>query len=69
MNMQLLTTSWQRARGAVFRKKLGDTGLAFLYPFTAPRLFHTFFCPPLRLTALSEQGEIVFDRVISPEGK
>jgi hypothetical protein len=66
MNLQLLTTSWQRSRGAMFRKRLGNTGLVFLYPFAAPRLFHTFFCPPLRLTALSEQGEIVFNRVISP---
>jgi hypothetical protein len=66
MDIRLLTTSWQRALGAMFRKRLGDTGLAFLYPFNAPRLFHTFFCPPLRLTALSEQGEIVFDQVTPP---
>jgi hypothetical protein len=66
MDIQLLTTSWQRALGAMFRKRVGDTGLAFLYPFAAPRLFHTFFCPPLRLLALSEQGGIVFDRVTPP---
>ena len=63
MEIRLLTTSWQRALGAMFRKSLGNTGLAFLYPYIAPRLYHTFFCPPLRLTAFSEQGKIIFDRV------
>ncbi len=66
MNIRLLTTSWQRTLGAMFWKRLGNTGLAFLYPFAASRLFHTFFCPPLRLTVLSEQGEIVFNRVMPP---
>ena len=66
MQLRLLTTPWQRALGAMFRKRLGDSGLVFLYPYPAERLFHTFFCPPLRLTALSEQGEIVFDWVTPP---
>jgi len=66
MDIRLLTTPWQRALGAMFWARLGDIGLVFLYPFAAPRLFHTFFCPPLRLTALSEEGEIVFDRVAPP---
>src|SRR5574341_826117 len=66
MDLRLLTTPWQRALGAMFWARLGDTGLVFLYPFAAPRLFHTFFCPPLRLTALSEQGEIIFDEVAPP---
>ena len=66
MDVQLLTTSWRRALGAMFRKRLRHTGLAFLYPFAAPRLFHTFFCPPLRLTVLSEQGDVVFNEVTPP---
>jgi uncharacterized membrane protein (UPF0127 family) len=66
MDLHLLTTPWRRALGAMFRTGLGDGGLVFLYPFAAPRLFHTFFCPPLRLTALSEEGEIIFSRVVAP---
>ena len=66
MNLHLLTTPWQRALGAMFRDGLGDSELVFLYPYSAPRLFHTCFCPPLRLTALSEDGEIIFSRVIAP---
>ncbi|HLE15548.1 MAG TPA: hypothetical protein VI776_12435 [Anaerolineales bacterium] len=66
MDLRLLITPWQRALGAMFWNRLGDTGLVFLYPFAVPRLFHTFFCPPLRLTALSEQGSIIFNRIASP---
>jgi len=66
MDLRLLTTSWRRSLGAMFRDRLGDTGLVFLYPFAAPRLFHTLFCPPLRLTALSEEGEVIFDQVTPP---
>ena len=54
MNLHLLTTPWQRALGAMFqagcppiRAGLGDSGLVFLYPYSAPRLFQTCFCPPL----------------------
>lgn len=66
MDLRLLIAPWQRALGAMFRTGLGDSGLVFLYPCSAPRLFHTFFCPPLRLTALSEEGEVIFNRVIAP---
>lgn len=66
MDLRLLITPWQRALGAMFRTGLGDSGLVFLYPFSAPRLFHTFFCPPLRLTALSEEGDVIFSRVMAP---
>lgn len=64
MKYHLLTTSWQRSMGAMFKKLLNDTVLVFVYPHPAPRLFHTFFCPPLRILALSEVGEILFDQVI-----
>jgi hypothetical protein len=67
MDIRILTTSCQRGRGAMFHKSLGDTGLAFLYPIAASRLFHTFFCPPLRLMALSEEGEIIFNQVIAAQ--
>lgn len=66
MPYQLLTTSWQRAAGAMFRKPLINTVLAFVYPHSVPRLFHTFFCRPLRIIALSDHGEILFNQVIPP---
>lgn len=63
MNVKKLTTPWQRSIGAMFRKRLGETVLLFAYPDLAPRLFHTFFCPPLRIMALDDAGEILFDHV------
>ena len=66
MHVQHLTTPWQRSRGAMFRKRLGETVLLFAYPQTAPRIFHTFCCPPLRILALDDAGEILFDQVRQP---
>jgi len=63
MNVKQLTTPWQHFRGAMFRKRLGETVLLFAYPHPAPRLFHTFFCPSLRIIALDNAGEICFDQV------
>ena len=62
----LLTSPWARARGAMFRGKLDEKFLVFIYPHAAPRLFHTFFCSPLRIFAMNKQGEIVYDQVASP---
>ena len=62
----LLSSPWARARGAMFRGKLGKTVLVFAYPHTAPRVFQTFFCPPLHILALSGEGKIVYDQIISP---
>jgi hypothetical protein len=66
MKTQILTTSWQRSMGAMFKKSLRDNTLVFVYPHPAPRLFHTFYCPPLRILALNDEGEILFDEVIPP---
>lgn len=66
MNPQLLTNSWQRALGAMFKKTLKETVLVFIYPHPAKRLFHTFFCPPIRILALNDQGEILSDQVVRP---
>jgi uncharacterized membrane protein (UPF0127 family) len=66
MDAKLLTTPGQRARGAMFRNRLGETVLLFCYPNPAPRLFHTFFCPPLRIVALNDSGLILFDQVRPP---
>jgi hypothetical protein len=66
MNVKHLTTPWQRSRGAMFQNRLGETVLLFAYPLAAPRLFHTFFCPPLRVIALDDDGEILFDQIKQP---
>jgi len=62
----LLSSPWTRAKGAMFRGRLGDTILIFIYPHAAPRLFHTFFCSPLHILAMNGDGEVVFDQVVSP---
>jgi hypothetical protein len=66
-NMQLhfLVNSDQRAFGAMFMQNLNEDILAFVYPTDEARIFHTFFCPPLRIVALSAEGQVLFDEVIS----
>jgi hypothetical protein len=66
-NMQLhfLVNSDQRALGAMFMQNLNEDILAFVYPTDGARAFHTFFCPPLRIVALSAEGQVLFDDVIS----
>jgi uncharacterized membrane protein (UPF0127 family) len=66
MQLDLLTTSWQRALGAMFHRKLGERVLVFVYPHEAPRLFHTFFCPPLRIVAVDGQGDTIHDQTVPP---
>ena len=65
MRLQFLVASWQRSWGAMFAKDLKEDILAFVYPNDAPRTFHTFFCPPLRMVAVSADGQILFDEVVS----
>lgn len=65
MQIQFLITSEQRASGAMFMESLNDTVLAFIYPTDDRRTFHTFFCPPMRIIALSAEGQVVFDEVIT----
>jgi hypothetical protein len=62
MRIQFLTNSWQRSCGAMFRKTLGDSVFLFVYPTPAMRLFHTFFCPPLRIMAIA--GGVVMDDLV-----
>jgi len=64
MHLHFLVASWQRSWGAMFSRDLREDILAFIYPTDTPRTFHTFFCPPLRMVALSEEGRILFDEVI-----
>lgn len=67
MEVKYLTTPWQRSRGAMFQKRLGETILLFAYPHAAPRLFHTFFCPPLRIIALDDDGKVLFNQIGQPD--
>lgn len=60
MHVEVLTTGWERARGAMFRSTLEQSILVFCYPQPVRHLYHTFFCPPLRITALSDDGKIAF---------
>jgi len=54
----------------MFQRRLSKP-LIFGYPFAASRLFHTFFCPPLRIAAYAAKGTVhdlekVFDRLVPP---
>ena len=51
MKLHFLVTSEQRATGAILFPNLNDDILAFVYPTDAKRLFHTFFCAPMRIVA------------------
>ena len=50
----------------MFSSPLKEDLLVFVYPEAAPRLFHTFFCPILRVIALGEDGTFLFDQVVQP---
>ncbi|MCK6585635.1 MAG: hypothetical protein L6Q49_21240, partial [Anaerolineales bacterium] len=65
MQLQFLVTSEQRAFGAMFMRNLSRDVLAFIYPTDEARTFHTFFCPLMRIAALSAEGRVLFDEVIS----
>ena len=66
MRVQFLVDSSQRSYGAMFQKSLKEDLLVFLYPTSTPHTFHTFFCPPLRMAALDDQGGALFNQVIQP---
>ena len=51
----------------ISKSSLGDEILAFVYPIPAPRIYFTFFCPPLRIVAIDiTKRQAVFDKVIQP---
>ena len=66
MNVHYLVTSSQRSQGAMFTKSLREDLLVFLYPQASSHTYHTFFCPPLRIIALDQDGQALFDQVIGP---
>lgn len=64
-----MNTTFQRLRGAQFRKNLNGEILIFHYPFSAPRIFHTMWCPPLKIVVLrrdSDDTKVVFEKIIGP---
>ena len=65
MRLHFLTDSVQRALGTMLMRDLKEDVLAFIYPTSAVRTYHTFFCPPLRIVAMNAKGEILFEEVIS----
>ena len=65
MRVHFIVTSAQRALGAMFSSNLNDEMLVFFYPESAPRTFHTFFCPPIKMIALDADGQVVFDETIN----
>jgi hypothetical protein len=65
MRVHYIVTSGQRALGAMFSKNLNEEILVFFYPHSAKRTFHTFFCPPVKIIALDDDGQVVFEQVVS----
>lgn len=48
----------------MFRRALKET-LVFLLPEGSARLWHTFFCPPVRIVALDKRGQCVYDETVT----
>lgn len=55
--------------GAQFRKSLSSEIFVFHYHAAAKRLFHTMWCPPIRMVVLNIEKpdhEVLFDQVVPP---
>lgn len=68
-NYHWMDTRIKRAIGAQFKPDLNGEILVFHYPHPAAHLFHTMWCPPLRIVvvnAYSEDTKVIFDQVIEP---
>jgi len=68
-NYHWMDTRLKRALGAQFKPSLKGDILIFRYPQSAGHLFHTMWCPPLRIVvvnAQSDAGKVVFDQVVEP---
>ena len=64
-----MDTRLKRALGAQFKRSMRDDILIFRYPHPSTHLFHTMWCPPLRIVAVNTQTEkskVVFDQVVQP---
>jgi hypothetical protein len=49
----------------MFTSNLNDEILVFFYPHSTPRTFHTFFCPPIKIIALDEEGGVISEEVVT----
>ncbi len=59
--------SWlEKSLGVMFRRVLGSEVFLFTYGRPAERIFHTYFCPPLRILALTDEGHPLVDSVVQP---
>jgi len=68
-NYYWMDTRLKRAIGAQFKPSLNGEILVFSYPHPAEHLFHTMWCPPLRIVAVNtqtEESKVVFDQVVQP---
>jgi len=65
VRVHFIVTSMQRALGAMLSSSLNDEMLVFFYPENAPRPFHTFFCPPIKMIALDADGQVVFEETVT----
>ncbi len=62
-----MDTWLKRKIGAQFKKNLGGKIFAFRFPYAAKRVFHTMWCPPLRIVAVdTDNGDVLLDKVVSP---
>lgn len=69
MKYRWMNTSLKRFIGAQFRKSLEGEVLVFRYPYPAEHVFHTMWCPPLRIVVLASDSvdtRVLFDRIIKP---
>lgn len=66
---QWMDTHMKRMLGTQFRGNLGGEIFVFHYHCAAKRLFHTMWCPPIRMVVLSidkPDHEVLFDQVVPP---
>ncbi|HEX2997909.1 MAG TPA: hypothetical protein VHP14_24005 [Anaerolineales bacterium] len=66
MRYRWIKTWLERLIGAQFRKNLNGEILIFRYPYSAPRTFHTMWCPPLRIVVLDSDAKVLFDKIVKP---
>jgi hypothetical protein len=62
--ISVLSNSYRRATGAMFKFQGLDDVLAFVYPCSFERVFTTWFCPPLRILAFDDRGMLIYNNVI-----
>lgn len=66
---QWMDSHFKRMVGAQFRTNFGKEIFVFDYPHPAKRLFHTMWCPPLRIVVLDIDNvnhEVLFDQIVQP---